>query len=401
MGTWSVKIFGNDIAEDVKMEYVELLKEGLSAEDADRQMLESYQEVITLNDNDTADFYLALALIEWQYGRLQEQTKLKALEVASNEEYLEIWLEEGEKEFQKRKQVLQEFCEKIISPQPKIKKVPIIKPFNCIWNIGDVFAYQLKSEESRKRGLLGKYLVFQKVDELSAYPKVVIPVIRISKVIFNEIPSITDFTRSEKVIWSHPGVYYNEQLFYKYDEAFYVKSLKSYPKNLIYLGNNLPIQKEIIEQTFAGYDYSFWKDLEESFFTQLDLWKCLKLQNLLKYNSEEELIEADLAGYQYTILYSTIDVLKDYFDPQERTSKMIRLLLKDLQADCNGLLQIRFIQNLLDFQIINQEVFDKIVIFQKKVINLSLDEDNSTNVEKKVYDICLLAKQIYEQLFYV
>lgn len=37
MGTWNVGIFQNDIADDVKDEYIECLREGLSDEEADKK----------------------------------------------------------------------------------------------------------------------------------------------------------------------------------------------------------------------------------------------------------------------------------------------------------------------------------------------------------------------------
>ena len=34
-----------------------------------------------------------------------------------------------------------------------------------IWNIGDIYAYQLKGEKAKKLGLYGRYLLFRKVGE--------------------------------------------------------------------------------------------------------------------------------------------------------------------------------------------------------------------------------------------
>ena len=55
-------------------------------------------------------------------------------------------------------------------------------------------------------------------------------------------------------------------------KKMYVESLKSYPKNIIYLGNSLPIKKEYKEGKIIGENYSKWKEFEESFFEFYELW---------------------------------------------------------------------------------------------------------------------------------
>ena len=57
-----------------------------------------------------------------------------------------------------------------------------------------------------------------------------------------------------------------------YDKKIYVESLKSYPKNIIFLGNNFPIKKEYKEGKIIGENYLKWKEFEEIFFEFYELW---------------------------------------------------------------------------------------------------------------------------------
>ncbi len=277
MGTWNVGIFQNDIAADVKDEYISYLKEGYSDSDADKKIIENNIDIIRQGDYDFCEFWLALAMIEWEYGRLQDKTKNIALEVALNPQYLLIWKEEG-KLYTKRISVLKEFINKIQSVQPSKRNVKIIVPFKCVWKIGDIFAYQLISQKSKDLGLFNKYIVFQKVGESEVYQNKIIPIIRVAKGIFDDIPMAEDYLNSKKLIWfGSPKDYERNKLIiyrdtFLYDKKMYVQSLKSYPKNIIFLGNNFPIKKEYKEGKIIGENFSKWNEFEELFIEFYEKW---------------------------------------------------------------------------------------------------------------------------------
>lgn len=164
MGTWNTGIFQNDIALDVMEEYLNYLKDGCSDSDADRKIIENNLDIINQGGNDACEFWLALAMIEWKYGRLQVSTKNNALKMALDPQYLKIWKDE-EKLYNKRISVLNEFVNQIQNIQPTKKKVKVNIPFKCVWKLGDIFAYQLVSKKSEDFGVFNKYLIFQKVGE--------------------------------------------------------------------------------------------------------------------------------------------------------------------------------------------------------------------------------------------
>lgn len=277
MGTWGIGIFQNDIALDVKEEYLNYLKEGYSDYDADRKTIENNLDIINQGGNDACEFWLALAMLEWEYGRLQVTTKNNALEMALDPKYLRIWKKE-ENFYNKRMIVLNEFVNKIQTIQPTKRKVKVIVPFKCVWKIGDIFAYQLVSKKSIDLGAYKKYLIFQKVGESEVYPQKIIPIIRVAKSIFDDIPKVEDYLNSTKLIWfGSPKEYEKNNLIiyydtFLYDKKMYVESLKSYPKNIIYLGNHMPIKTEYKEGKIMGENYLKWKEFEEVFFEFYELW---------------------------------------------------------------------------------------------------------------------------------
>ncbi|MDE6591489.1 MAG: DUF4259 domain-containing protein [Oscillospiraceae bacterium] len=143
MGAWGPGLFQNDTVEDLKYDYKSQLKLGKSDEEALEYVLE-VNDTENLDDDEKYDFWLALASLMHDLGRLTEDVKKRALELAENPGYdLERW---SKKERPKREQVIFELKEKLNSPQPPRKKISVSRPFKCKWNVNDVFYYKLGSE---------------------------------------------------------------------------------------------------------------------------------------------------------------------------------------------------------------------------------------------------------------
>ena len=118
MGTWSTAIFGDDFANDVRTEYLDLLAEGLEAVAASRRMLATHKGVDSDSDEGPV-FWLALAATQWEYGRLQPGVKKRALEIIDAPETLAPW---GEGQRRSRKAVLASLRKKLLSRQPKPRR---------------------------------------------------------------------------------------------------------------------------------------------------------------------------------------------------------------------------------------------------------------------------------------
>ncbi|MBK1813218.1 DUF4259 domain-containing protein [Clostridium sp. YIM B02505] len=106
MGTWGYGIFDDDTASDIKGDFDEYIKEGLSVTEATESILEEYQEIIEEDEEDGPTVYLALASLQMTHGQLQADIKEIALEIIESGKGFEIWEESGENELDERKKVL-------------------------------------------------------------------------------------------------------------------------------------------------------------------------------------------------------------------------------------------------------------------------------------------------------
>jgi hypothetical protein len=154
MGTWGNKLFDDDVACDVRDEFIRLLTEGKSGPEATDFMLGRWKE--TLADTDEGPvFWLALASTQHKYGRLESRVKDKAMTVLDQQLGLDRWREIGAHAVRGRVNQLQKVRDQLQSPQPKEKRIP--PPFKDVsaWEVGEVISYQLKSGNLALFGVLG------------------------------------------------------------------------------------------------------------------------------------------------------------------------------------------------------------------------------------------------------
>ena len=195
MGTWGTGIFDNDLSEDVKISYIELLREGYEGDEATQKVMGEYGDVLTAEPSDwesIEDFWLGLAAVQWTYGRLTDDVKERACEILVNSPtYFEDPLEN-----RKREKVKKQWLERLQGPMPAPKKIKVFKPFVCPWKVGDIFAFPISPENCQKEGVKSGYIVFQKVGVGQAYPRLTIPVVHVAKKIFCECPTVEEYLES-------------------------------------------------------------------------------------------------------------------------------------------------------------------------------------------------------------
>lgn len=68
MGTWSAAIFADDVACDVRDQYLALLAEGLDGAEASRALESEWGEVDTDPDEGPV-FWIAFAAVQWEPAR--------------------------------------------------------------------------------------------------------------------------------------------------------------------------------------------------------------------------------------------------------------------------------------------------------------------------------------------
>lgn len=146
MGLWSPSMFSDDMALDIRREYSILLSVCKSSEEAEKMMLEYYSSIMNCGDPDEDVFWFVLALCEWKKGRLSPFVKEKALQALSSGRDLELWRAAGDKKnYEKRKKVLKELEETILSPMPPAKKIRKPTVHHCPWKVGSLLAYRIIS----------------------------------------------------------------------------------------------------------------------------------------------------------------------------------------------------------------------------------------------------------------
>lgn len=276
MGTWGVKIFQDDLAKDIKDTYIDSLKQGIDNNEITQNLIKDY--VDNLDEDEISIFWFALADVQWDYGRLAKEVKEKALYYLNIGIDLKRWKEETtEKEYVKRKKVLEDLEKKLKSELPKEKNVSLYKNYICPWKEGDVYAVSINEGD-----YVGNYIVFIKVSEGNFYPHNICPLVYVYKKIFKELPKIEEL---QKIPYLPQGLYpagYKgkfENILYRCQigiknstkkflkDYIYVGSLKQYnlPQNekndIYYLNNNFlsPINMFLNDQ--IG-NYEAWKDVE-------------------------------------------------------------------------------------------------------------------------------------------
>lgn len=241
MGAWGTNLYDNDSASDIRDDYVDKLRRGKTNEEVTEELIEDNRCIFGDGEEEPL-FWFALADTQWNYGRLLPEVKEKALYFLSQDTELERWKESGEKKLKAWMETLDKLREKLNSEPPPPKKVSKYRLYNCKWNLGDVFAYKFQSDYSKQKGFYGKYVVLRKVSEASLWPGHIIPVIKVYKCMFEEIPSIDkikDYDILEQ--WFLRSAFEdNPDLKQIYTLELCFCSDKSIPKNNLTLIGNLP-----------------------------------------------------------------------------------------------------------------------------------------------------------------
>jgi hypothetical protein len=123
VGTSGAGLFQDDTALDVRDQYRELLALGRS----DSEVVSVIRGIPAAEDEEeSAVIALALASVQWEYGRLDDEVRDRALEVIDSGLDLRRW--EGSPLLEKRRLVLSQLRLKLLSVQPKRKTPRPRKP---------------------------------------------------------------------------------------------------------------------------------------------------------------------------------------------------------------------------------------------------------------------------------
>ena len=178
MGTWGIGVFDDDVASDVKDQYLSFLEEGYVGSKATKEVVAQFAEVIEDSD-DGCVFWIALAAVQSEVGRLERTVKQRALKIIAEGKDLKRW-ENDSKAIKLRRSVLTELAKRLKGRQPKRRRMDQaasrIPPFTHL-QIGQIFAYRLRSGKwtlirmtNITRDLGGEYPNLQLMDWVGSKP---------------------------------------------------------------------------------------------------------------------------------------------------------------------------------------------------------------------------------------
>lgn len=137
MGVWGTGFWSDDTTSDVRSSYMDGLKKKRPPEEVLARLIDEY-EMDT--DDDGYLCWLAVALLQWEYGHLSEDVKAKALAALHSGADEERWMEASEKDRRKRREVMRQLEEKLLSANVKPKKVRPYVRKRTKWKVGDVIS---------------------------------------------------------------------------------------------------------------------------------------------------------------------------------------------------------------------------------------------------------------------
>lgn len=118
MGTYGATLFHDDIANDVRDDFLNLLRQGHSTEESSKVL--QAQWAMSIDDSDDGPtFWLALAATQCEYGCLQADVMQRAVAVIDEGSNLSRW---SGKQLERRREVLAELRTKLFGPQPKARR---------------------------------------------------------------------------------------------------------------------------------------------------------------------------------------------------------------------------------------------------------------------------------------
>lgn len=285
MGAWNCSINGNDTAQDLIYEY----RAAFYYNDVDTALEKIFDYVTKHLDTDEyTDFIYSLADFMWKKGILTEEVKNAAIKMIDLNCNMEIWALSGEKILAKRKKVLQEFKNKLLSKQPEKKKITLGLYMKSIFNEGDVITFKLNTKDldcsdyrdidiNIVKNYDGKYVVLRKLYDHISYKSSVEPrvkdtwaVFQIVPCFFDELPSIdllislfNHDIQNKEMICTESSLYYFKKRNYELLGNIKDNLKDKYKHNYIeitsvYLGINKPWYHgdvEIIKKIMALKDH--------------------------------------------------------------------------------------------------------------------------------------------------
>ena len=269
----------DDVAGDVAAKYVEML----TCESDSDKVLDNITKYFCseVDDQDDAPlFWISLANVQWNYGRLDEATKEKALF------HIKCGLdnENGQNEWIYRvggKTILEKVLVKLTSEQPDCKTIRKKKKYICPWKNGDVYAYKMNSEDAIREGKQGQYLFFVKIADSEMHDGNIVPIVYMYHIMSKELLNIQQIVMVTYIPQFWVPEVYKKNTGRKPLVRLMIEttSERAVPeRQLIFLGN---IDVTVIGDEDTKSRSVFWKYFEREMIRNFAKWEGHSIEEIL------------------------------------------------------------------------------------------------------------------------
>lgn len=158
MGAWGTALYSDDTTCDVRDDYVNYLKRGLSDSEALSTVLNRFGDLLE-NREIACLVYFALSDTAWKYGRLDSNIRQRALNLIEQGGDIFVWERDAPAEVPGRKRALAALQKKLMSEQPPRKEIKVVKQapkkIRTTAEVGTVFLLPLSSNLHAAMVLVG------------------------------------------------------------------------------------------------------------------------------------------------------------------------------------------------------------------------------------------------------
>lgn len=158
MGAWGTALYSDDTTCEVRDDYANHLKRGLTDAEAVQAVLNRFGAL--LEDREVACLvYFALADTAWKYGRLDQEMQRRALELIEQGGDVFVWERDATSDAPARRRTLAALKKRLLSGQPARKEVKVAKrapkKVRTVAGIGTVFLLPAKDSLHAALVLIG------------------------------------------------------------------------------------------------------------------------------------------------------------------------------------------------------------------------------------------------------
>lgn len=251
MGHWGLGIKQNDVFADVYLLFQVYYNENYSIE----KITDLLEKECFNDDDEYADFWISVAYCQWMAKSLDETVKKKILDIYHNNTGLMLY-QDDIKDFEKKKNIIHKFIEKIIIPREKPLKRKKTKPYPAPFQVGDCISFKIDDYYGACYILTKREISFYDLNKEGSHSIAILDYLDKEKITLNK-------ALDTKILYT---THRDFNMGYNVN-SFGAKQIQKDIKNIEVVGN-IKINQECIDfvnTTHNGktFNYDHWKDVRD------------------------------------------------------------------------------------------------------------------------------------------